>query len=225
MPALTCSLVAAALSDGRGDILSPGCADGCAGRTARAAGRSRSRRRRPVQLPAQPLQQLRTLGVRRVGQHHEQALVPVRAAADLRRAGAGTVEAPRRPGTDGGEPLTDPDVVLPAVAEVVLVPDDAREAAASPTVKASSSPTGPGSPRRRRSGPGRPRTGAVGRPPSPSRSAAPRAAGAASARPGRAADTRPVAACRAGRRSARRRPTCCGPSSGSATPSAASGRS
>ncbi len=43
-----------------------------------------------VELPAQPLQQLRTLGVRRAGQDREQALVPVRTTAVLGRAGAGT---------------------------------------------------------------------------------------------------------------------------------------
>src|SRR3954468_15887751 len=63
-----------------------------------------------IELAAQPLQQLGTLGVRGIGQHREQPLVAVRTTAVLGRAGAGTVEAPRRPGTDSGQPLTDADV-------------------------------------------------------------------------------------------------------------------
>src|SRR4051794_425714 len=74
-----------------------------------------------VELPADPLEHLVVLGVRRVGQDLEEVLVAGDAAAVLGRTGARTVDAVRGPRTDRGEPLPDPDVVVPAVAEVVRV--------------------------------------------------------------------------------------------------------
>jgi len=57
----------------------------------------------------------------RVGEHVEQAGVTVQAATVLRWAGPGAVQAV---GAGGRRPPDDADVVLPAVTEVVVVPED-----------------------------------------------------------------------------------------------------
>jgi hypothetical protein len=74
-----------------------------------------------VERPAEPVQQFGMLGMARSSDDVEQVLVAGRAAAVLRRAGAGAVEAGRRL---GGPVVLDADVVLPAVAEVVVVAED-----------------------------------------------------------------------------------------------------
>ena len=67
---------------------------------------------------AHPLGQLVVLGMGRVGEDLQQPRVPVRAAAVLGRAGTCAVQTGRRL---GGRRPSHADVVLPAVAEVVVV--------------------------------------------------------------------------------------------------------
>src|SRR5262249_16461764 len=88
-----------------------------------------------IERATDPLATLVVLGMGRIGEGLNQPPVAPRPAPVLGPAGAPTGDArPNRPVGGGGQHLLDPDVVFPAVAEVVGVPE--RRALADDGVEA-----------------------------------------------------------------------------------------